>query len=103
MPAPFSTAPAAQSNPLLSCQFQPEAEQRCGAEGGREGGAGPGDWQKRGTLRFRCFYSYLDLGLGSREHEYRTVLFPYFYCTASTFLCLDCFLSHNVYSSHLSF
>lgn len=33
MPAPFATARAAQSNPLLSCQFQPEAEQSCGAEG----------------------------------------------------------------------
>lgn len=68
MPAPFSTAPAAQSNPLLSCQFQPEAEQSCGAEGRcREPGL-----TEVGDLRLSVFLlliRFMNLAwLGSHEH-----------------------------------
>lgn len=72
MPAPFATAPAAQSNPLLSCQFQPEAEQSCGAEGG----AGDRGLTEEGNFRVSVFLLLLglrNLRLGSREHEYSTV------------------------------
>lgn len=91
MPAPFATAPAAQSNPLLSCQFQPEAEQSCGAEGG----AGDRGLTEEGNFRVSVFLLFLglrNLRLRSREHEYSAVPFPYRYCTASTY-CISIF--HN--------
>lgn len=91
MPAPFATAPAAQSNPLLSCQFQPEAEQSCAAKGG----AGDRGLTEEGNFRVSVFLRLLELRnlrLNSREHECSTVPSPYYYFTASTF-CISSFHS----------